>query len=605
MTKEKPLICAIDLEEDIVQAIEAKDLHCFSGTLGNRIKVPNSNYNKETPLPLHHHKLPLNLHEYDVIIIDLKCREPIEYCKSDFEDYLNYCSGNEKSFFLSSFPQTVFDPRPFSSNYIKLKLTECFGKEILIIIFCSSDVNVDYKIKKISSYDDNNSIYKPCIDTKNYFLYEFLPFFRRYSNNHYSLGKYKMGEKVNCDKRGCSLIDILAKNTNNFIYEFIFYHPKVWDQNTKQEVERYNFIPLLFNEQKEIIGFLDLADNIKTLALPYIIDQEKKKDLIIELLDVGLPELFSKIFPYSTQFAWLKSEPYYLPKYAKLLDKKQKIEEEYKLKLKQVETEIKDNENQYKFLHDLITETGDKLVKSVEYFLQWLGFENVINMDENNPDIKEEDLQINLEDGLLIIEVKGITGTSKDKECSQIYKIKNRRNEERKKFDVLALYIVNHQRFLPPEERNNPPFSDDQIKDANLDKRGLLTTYELFKLYFKIAQDFIMKEDARKCLLNYGLVEFIPSNANNLGCPSEIHHNGKVAILNIQNIPINKGSSIIICNGNDWFETKVLGIQLDGKSFDSISNGEIGIELDKPISKKSILWLKNLKKRIFKNFEKI
>ncbi|MTF40743.1 hypothetical protein [Cyanobacterium aponinum] len=556
-------------------------MHCYSGTLGNPIKVPNSSNNQTTILDLLHFEFPPNLQEYDIIIIDLKDKESIEYCEPNFDDF----SGNKRSIFLSNFPETIFDPRPFSSYHLKSELKECCDKEVLIIVFCSSDVAIDYRIRKI------NSNYSLMDEIKNYSLYEFLPFLHRFSNEHYLLGKQKFGKNIKPFNLDCSLIDTLSKFIDNFIYEMIFDHPKEWDQNNKKESKRKSFIPLLLNDQNEIIGFLDLTENISILALPQLKNQEQKKNLILELLNNGLPELFPKIFPYLTQFAWLTSESYFLPNHAKILQKKKEIEEEFKLKLKEIEQEIEVNHNKYKFLHDLITETGENLVKSVEYFLQWLDFKNITNMDEISTKIKEEDLQIELDSGLLVIEVKGIAGTSKDKECSQIYKIKNRRTKERNKFDVYALYIVNHQRFLPPHERKNPPFSQEQIKDAESDERGLLTTYQLFQLYFKIEEDFITKEDARKYFLDYGLIEFKPSNSHELGSAIEIYNNNTVAILNIENITINQNSSIIICNDDKWFKAKVLEIQLNGQKVDEVSNGEIGIKLDQKITKKSILWL--------------
>ena len=71
-----------------------------------------------------------------------------------------------------------------------------------------------------------------------------------------------------------------------------------------------------------------------------------------------------------------------------------------------------------------------------------------------------------------------IGGTSKDEECSQIFKIKSRRMKELKRFDVFGLYIVNHQKHLPPLNRENPPFTENQIQDAINDERGLLTTWQ-------------------------------------------------------------------------------------------------------------------------------
>jgi septin family protein len=119
--------------------------------------------------------------------------------------------------------------------------------------------------------------------------------------------------------------------------------------------------------------------------------------------------------------------------------RKAKLEDEYKAALTEIEEELQKNRAKYKFLHDLITETGDSLVKAIEDFFIWVGFENTVNMDETHPEIKEEDIQITLEKGLLVIEIKGIGGTSKDSECWQISKIKNRRAKERNSFDVFGL----------------------------------------------------------------------------------------------------------------------------------------------------------------------
>ena len=66
----------------------------------------------------------------------------------------------------------------------------------------------------------------------------------------------------------------------------------------------------------------------------------------------------------------------------------------------------------------------------------------------------------------MTIEVKGISGTSTDKDCSQIDKVVKRKMKKYDRTDVNGLYIVNHQRYLPPLSRDNPPFKDIQIKDA-------------------------------------------------------------------------------------------------------------------------------------------
>ena len=207
--------------------------------------------------------------------------------------------------------------------------------------------------------------------------------------------------------------------------------------------------------------------------------------------------------------------------------------EDHNIKISEVNAKMQKNHEEYEFLHHLLIETGSDLVKTVENFLRWLGFSNVKNMDETDIEPKEEDLQVEIGDELLVIEVKGIGGTSTDGECRQIGKIIHRRRKERNDFGVYGLYIVNHQRYQSPLRRINPPFDSQKIKDAEYGDRGLLTTWQLFNLYYSIENDYISKEDARKALLNVGLIKFTPSNCIPLGKAKEIYYGGEVIILDL------------------------------------------------------------------------
>lgn len=581
-TKEKPIICAIDLEQEIIEALQAKGLHCFSGTLGSEVKVPNLRKGDEHPC-LPNYNLPPNLHEYDIVVVDLQAQELIEYIKSE-HTYSSF-KGNEQTFLLSSYPKTIFDPRPFSSHILGRDLKYFVAKkEIIIIVFCSAEEVSNYYPIMIS----RNGIYHQ--NQKQYSLYEFIlkdEFSQKLWQSY-----NKMGKNVVVADTWQYLKPFLQRYSKSFIYEIVFQHPQSLQLDEKKWIDRGNFVPLLLNSEHEVVGFADyLFKPSAVFAFPQL--KDRKKEFLLELIDEILPELFPKIFPYSDQFSWLKSPKYLLPNQANLLKKKEQNENEYKRALAEIEEEIQKNQLEYQFLHDLITETGESLVKSIESFFLWLGFENIINMDETNPEIKEEDIQISLKNGLLVMEIKGIGGTSKDSECSQISKIKYRRARERNSFDVFALYIVNHQRFIPPTERKNPPFNENQIADAQSDERGLLTTYELFKLYSNIEQGFVTKEDARFSLLEYGLVQFKPSKAHFVGCPLEVHHKGKVVIVNIDNIPIQKGASIIVCNDDSWFRAEILEIQLNDKTVESISEGEIGVRLSIGVLKTSELWLED------------
>jgi len=258
------------------------------------------------------------------------------------------------------------------------------------------------------------------------------------------------------------------------------------------------------------------------------------------------------------------------------------------------EQKIEENIERFSFLHEIISETGDKLTSSLIKFFNWFGFDNVNDFDKTNTNslALEEDIQVKLPKGLLIIECKGIGGTSTDADCSQISKIKHRRCKERKNFDVFALYIVNHQRYLPPLNRKNPPFTNHQIEDAKNDERGLLTTWQLFQLYFDIEAGVITKEEAREMILEYGLIEFTPKGLSLLYEPNEIFSDGHVCIVNLDNVSLKVDDDLFIEKNGRFKKVRIISMQENGIVVNEASTGEVGLKVSSKIEKKSKIWKK-------------
>lgn len=196
---------------------------------------------------------------------------------------------------------------------------------------------------------------------------------------------------------------------------------------------------------------------------------------------------------------------------------------------------------------------------------------------------------------LLIIEVKGLHGTSKDNECAQISKIETRRVHEGKYSKVHSLYIVNNERGKEPLKRQMPPFTAHQIKDAEYSYRAMAYTYQLFNLYFEIQNSVITKEEARKALLVPGIVNF-HSNFKVLGKPYNYFNDMTVACVEIHETNISVGDSIYFEDVNKRFHsTKILCIQVEHKNFDSINEGKVGIELESKVVRNAVLYIKNKK----------
>lgn len=90
-----------------------------------------------------------------------------------------------------------------------------------------------------------------------------------------------------------------------------------------------------------------------------------------------MPEILPNFFPESKEFEWIKEQDF-LPKEILELEKERTlIQEQYNSKIKSLNERRNAIDQKYKFLNDLLIETGDKLVQAVCTYFKWLGFANV------------------------------------------------------------------------------------------------------------------------------------------------------------------------------------------------------------------------------------
>ncbi len=573
---ERPRICCLDLKDDTISALEKSGANLYNGTLGAKIKVPNS-IRRENHELLLHYDFPLNLHEYDIIIIDLDGYKTIDYKPEDHHKETH--TGKSSSRLLSSFPETLFDPRPLSSYLLRIELNKISNRKYLVLAFSSEAYYIEYEtVRTTEGRSERQGIVK-------YNIYSFW--------DHVPFSEIKYGTEITVNNKMRDDLQVLfEKYKANTTYNQTFLHPTKWVNN--ESIEDGKYFPLMKNMNNDIISYIEMNENENLIILPQI---KEKSDFLLEFLTKVAPSIYPELFPFSTTFNWKDLKEYWLPNHSNLLSDKSNIQKEYEKKIKECDKIIDSNLTKFLFLHEIITETDDTLVKSLIKFLKWLEFDNVNDYDETNSEsnILEEDIQVELSEGLLIIECKGIGGTSTDPDCSQISKIKHRRCRDRDSFDVYALYIVNHQRYLPPLKRQNPPFTENQIQDAKDDERGLLSTWQLFNLYYEIENGIISKEEARQTILEFGLIEFRPKNLNYIDEPTELFYGGEICIVNIDNISISVNDELIVEKNGKFDKVNVLDIQVNGKSVTNGSQGELGLKLSSKIRKKSTLWKKGSK----------
>ncbi|MFP5080867.1 hypothetical protein [Pedobacter sp. JCM 36344] len=511
--------------------------------------------------------VPRNLHEYGKIILDLTTDSVVDYRSEDHgRRDLKSHRGN---YIECHNPQGLFDPTALILGLLQGDLVNALHQGAMLVVFCSKNETIEYHF---SGESDSNSKHN---------TYSFLPDFPRIDN--------RQGEILKAEKGKSEIYNLMRKYSAGAKYHVTFSLPQTYIDG-KPKLEK-NYFPLMFSHDDEVVSFCILDGKSGIFFFP---DIEDKGAFLKEFFLQAAPELLPALFPDEAKGKWLEDKRYSMPNQERLETERKEIVAGFEAKLNEKDAEIEQNSQDFSFLKDLLTGTDKVLVEAVIKFLHWLGFDSAIDADtlESESGVLEEDIQIETEKGLIIIEVKGIGGTSTDSECGQIGKVRFRRAKQRGTFDVFPLYIVNHQRHLPAAVRKNPPFNANQISDAENDDRGLLTTWQLFNLFALVERGIITNEAGRECFYQKGYIDFIPKTKKLLGVPKEHFRNNTVVILDLKDEPrVKAGDQLIVACEDEVKQVKVLSVQFDDQEVLESAAGEVGLMLDTPVSKGSVSYV--------------
>ena len=153
---ERPRICCIDLGDETIELLKKSGANIYNGTLGSKIKVPNSSRRENHQLLLNF-DFPPNLHEYDIIVIDLNNFQTIDYKQEDHTRATH--TGKTSLSLLSSFPETLFDPRPISSQILRQHIHKITNRKFLAIVFASESYDIEYEpVKNTEGYAERQAV---------------------------------------------------------------------------------------------------------------------------------------------------------------------------------------------------------------------------------------------------------------------------------------------------------------------------------------------------------------------------------------------------------------------------------------------------------------
>lgn len=569
--EEKINICVLDFTNNDIKHLQNKGFDIFDGTLGKKI---NFDYDKDNTnnYCILKHKFPTNLHEYNILILNMIDEKTIPYL--DIEHQRNNITAHKETKFNISYPTTIFNPKPLSSKVLNKKIEQLIISPSIILIFGYKKEEIIYH--PVEFKDSSHGKNLLAIKATNYSFFDDIP-----------LSDTKHGLKSNIIIDG--ELKKLLDDFKDWEYHQTFNHPTIWNDEYEKHIPDSSFTPLIQNNNGEIISYVKVYEKTNFFLFP---DIKKKGEFTSRFLVEIAPQILPDLFSHSNEMNWLNDSKYWVPGHNKLIQKKEIEIKRHDSELLKIQNETNENLEKFKFLHNLITETDEKLVDSVLFILQYLGFKTAKKIDETKTDnLFEEDIQIEVDGKLLVIEVKGIGGTSKDSECSQISKIRLRRMKEKKTTEVYGLYIVNHERFKPPHSRTNPPFNEIQIQDAINDDRGLLTTWELYKLYFDITSGIMTKEEVRKIFFDYGLINF-QKDLVRISKVDKVYKTGTIASFDLNEIELKTGDVIISAKNGFLKKHTILSIEQQKESLESVNQGRVGILLDTPIEVNSIIFKK-------------
>ena len=316
---ERPRVCEFDLPSDSICKLKQSGFSVAECTLGDIVQIaqplPNNRY-----ICKWNATFPVNPHEKDIAIIDLQ--EP-KYIPYDSNFQLDNTGKHRESLnFIIEFPQSVFDPRGYSAINLQSVL-EQMPAASLIIVFAAKPEVLDYCMLRVRAGTRNID------ECARYHTYNF------YKNSPPCYQHIGKETTVNCPFTEMGAL--LNEFNNQFSYEVAFEHPQVYRNNTHQNDPE--FFPLITTQNGEIVSFLRFSDNKFALVFPFV---ERKADFILRLFLNVLPELFPKLFPDSSAFAWLKESAYMLPNERVLLEKKLRYKNNMKMRCRKLKQRLRE-----------------------------------------------------------------------------------------------------------------------------------------------------------------------------------------------------------------------------------------------------------------------
>ena len=555
---QKPKILLVDLPDSVLDSVRSAGFNASAGTFGSPYKVELSDSYRPV---IYKSDLP-NYTEQEIIIIDLTPPETLDSPEGE-----KVTSGGESDWWAKC-SRSEIDPRPRVMSIVQNAFDRIFDYGGLFVIFAQSRLYQDLVLAHVYRSRFNYGVSELSTGSKiNADNWSFLSIL-----SYLVVESSDVGVEINVLEHDSQLSRFLWKTTRNAKYNATF--------NPTSRIEK-NWIPTLSsNKFERCVGGLLVPEDSKgrVLILPQI---SKDAETIVTLLREVLPDISPHLFPHIEGSRWVERAEYELDSVLKYKTDKVEVQLRAKRELEELDKQISEERDRLGFLHGIITKTGTDLVESVKSCLEFIGFEQVIDVDkqireQNTKAPKQEDLQVHDKSPILLIEIKGISGLPHESDTIQVVKYVPRRMKEWSRFDVHGVSIINHQRNVPALERDNPNiFTEQQVEDAENHDLTILTTWDLILLIRGMMKWGWDPKTIQELFYKSGRMPRLPTIYKPIGKIVKYWEKPCAVGVQISENKLHKGERIGYVIPDGYLEEKVLSLQVENQDVEEVFLGQL------------------------------
>jgi hypothetical protein len=557
MVRPRPKILLIDLEDKIVDTVAGAGFNARHGSYGAMWRVHKAALFPAMPVAV---ALP-NYGEQDVIFVDLTNPPIWDEPPEDGPVEGQYCFWTESA--------DIVDARPLTMESVKASGDRILSHGGVFVVF--ADCRYSCRFVQGRSLHGSVRHHPNATSLDNW------SFLTMLGSDYLDVRRDHGEDMQSCLSNKDELVTLQRLVAQHLAGSTFSCTLRAQHSNSKElAVNKYG--------QTVAIAVWGRNDRGRVIVLPNLRD---KAGFILSLLRDVLPEIRPNLFPDSEGQSWVHRADYELPEVLRLQGEIRCVEEDARARIADLHSQIEQQRKGDRYLYDLLRATDKALVHSVMMAFETLGFKKVIDVDEEmrsqgkGSQLRED---IRIEEGLpvVVIDAKGIGGRPADEDALQAQKHAQMHMYDMKSSDVISLAIINHERHIPPLERDPMPFREEIINTAVPLKLGLLTTWNLFRLLRGFLRHGWKHEHIRSLFYRAGLIDPVPVHYHLVGRVAKTWKGGFGVVVDAQTLA--PGDRVAVEGPVDFEEAIVASLKVDDQDVQMAKAGDrLGVRTKTPI----------------------